>query len=113
MTVAEIIVVYNPSITVNARINSLIELAELETGDIFGALRNKAVALLVLHWYSLDARGAAAASGNITQESEGDLSRSYGRITGTGDDELNSSVWGSQLKRLRNSCIFSARNRVI
>jgi len=116
MTVAEIIVARCSTVVINARVNSLITLSTEQTGSVFGTRTNDAIALLVLHWLALDARnggGVGGAGGAITSETEGQLSRSYGGGMINNNNELASTSWGLELLRLRNTMIFSARNRTI
>ena len=90
MTVAQIIVARNPDVVVDARVNSLIELATGQTGGVVGTQRNDAIALLVLHWLALDSRAGAA--GGIRSEKEGDLARGYHKSGVDGD--LGTTSWG-------------------
>jgi len=110
LTVQEIILARNPSVVIDARVSKLILLATIQTGDVFGAQKNDAIALLVLHWLSLENRGTAAAGGAITSEREGDLGRSYGAAITQGD--LSQTTWGIQLLSLRKMLIFGPRNRL-
>lgn len=112
-TVADIIVVRNPNVTVDARVTDLITLATQDIGSVFGSKTNDAIALLVLHWIALDARAGGFAPGAIKSEKEGDLARSFGGSGSKTLTDLDSTSWGLQLKRLRNALIFSARDRTI
>ena len=113
MTVSEIITARNPDIVIDSRVTNLILLATVQTGNVYGDQKNDAIALLVLHWLALEARGAAAASGALKSEKEGDLSRSYGIDGAKTSVFLDSTYWGQQLKNLRDSLIMSARNRTV
>jgi hypothetical protein len=114
-TATDIITLRAPALAIAyaARIPDLILLATQQTGDIFGTQKQTAIAYLVLHWLALEQRGASGAPGPITNEAEGDLSRGYG-TSGTGiSGDLGSTSWGLELKRLRDSTIFAARNRMM
>ncbi|HEU4402344.1 MAG TPA: DUF4054 domain-containing protein [Candidatus Polarisedimenticolia bacterium] len=114
-TPADLITLRAPALAAanSDRIPDLIVEAEALTGPVFGAHRPLAVALLVLHWLALEARGDAGAPGPINSEKEGDLARSYGSSGDDGEGDLGSTRWGLELKRLRNATIFAARNRLI
>jgi len=113
-TIAGIIETRNPNVTVDARITDLITLATQDiSSSVFGSKTNDAIALLVLHWLALETRSGGFAPGAIKSEKEGDLSRSYGIGSSKTLDDLDSTSWGLQLKRLRNALIISVRNRTI
>jgi len=102
----------------DARLSSLIEQAELETGPVFqGDLRNKAIALLVLHWLYVDDRSAGSTGGvvgTLKREREGSLEREYMidfSVTAR-DPDLSQSKWGLELRQLRKSCIFAPMTRM-
>jgi len=115
VTPAEIITLRAPALatTYAARIPDLIVLATGQVGAIFGAHQNTAIAYLVLHWLALEQRGASAAAGPVTSEREGDLARSYGGGGADLSGDLAQTSWGLELKRLRDSTIFAARNRMM
>jgi hypothetical protein len=106
MTVMEIITALAPCYKASAAIYSLITLATEETGTSYGVYRNKAIALLTLHWLALQERGRGGATGQITSETEGDLSRSYAATavaSGSSGEALMATSWGQELKRLRKT----------
>lgn len=111
MTPQEIVEARAPEYEGEPRIADLLELAEEETGSAYGTLRNKAVALLVLHWLTKDKRGGA--SGPIQSESEGQLSRSYGSSSNVEGGDLSSTSYGAELLNLRRGSFMAARNRMM
>ena len=110
MNPQEIVEARAPEYEGQPRIADLLALAEEETGSAYGTSRNKAVALLVLHWLTKEKRGGA--SGAITSESEGQLSRSYGSASDAGGDYSTTS-YGAELLNLRRGSFISARNRMM
>jgi len=107
----------------SARLDDLIALAELVTGQAFGTKRNLAVALRVCHTLALEERNGADQSvspqtdsgsgtgGAITQEKEGQLSRSYGVASKISESQPNLSAtkYGLQLLELMKSCLVLPR----
>lgn len=81
-----------------------IELAEGQTGDVYGDQRPYAVALLAAHMLTLANREGA--SGALESRKEGGLSVSFGAGSGTA---LGSTSYGAELERLRASLIMGAR----
>jgi len=69
--------------------------------DVYGDKYDRAVALLAMHNYAKDMQ--ASSGGSLTAESEGQLSRSYGAVSG-GDDWL-STKWGKELYELTKECL--------
>ncbi len=111
MTPIEILILRAPCYKETAQVVGLIELAEAETGPAaYGDLRPTAVALLTLHWLALQERGKTGASGVITSETEGDLSRSYATPTAEVSD-LSATIWGQELERLGKKTTVSFINR--
>jgi len=86
-----------------------IDLAETQTGTVYGDSRNYAVALLAAHSATMANRGGA--SGAITSETEGQLSRAYGARADASD--LAATGYGAELERLRRQYIFSARTVLV
>lgn len=114
MTALENLLALAPCYRASAAINILLTMAEAETGPLYGNNRNKAVALLALHWMAIQERGRGAAPGAITAEAEGDLSRSYAATaTTSGSSDLQSTSWGLMLLRLRKgSFVTGMRTRM-
>jgi hypothetical protein len=125
-TAQQTITIRGPQWATDPRINDLIALAQQGlAAAVFGDRYGEAVGLKVLHQLALEARnggnpGTGTSSGSgfggiITSEREGDLARSYG-IGGSGGsggfiDELDSTQYGQELKRLIRACIFMPMNR--
>jgi hypothetical protein len=89
--------------------------ATAETGTCFGTLRNKAIALLMLHWLYLDDRdsGNQGVGGTVKREREGMLEKEYMidfSLTSRYPD-LSQTRWGMELIRLRKQCLMLPRNR--
>lgn len=82
-----------------------INLAEQQTGKVYRDSRNHAVALLAAHTLTLGQRGGSG--GQVTSESEGQLSRSYGSVAG--QSRLDATSYGQELERLRRQYVFAAR----
>jgi len=114
----EYIQIRAPSFALNPNISLLISHAEIETGNVYGSedLRNKAVALLVCHWFALQMRDVsdAGVTGNIISEKEGDLSRSFGDVSlNTTNLYLSQTSWGLELMQLQDSRIMLPFNRAV
>jgi hypothetical protein len=120
LTSKQVILLREPGITDDATLDSYIELAEdCLSEEAFCNKYQNAVALQVLHWYSLSNRLSAGGPGGsipgaVASLKEGDLQISF-RSTFTsadaGDAELAQSKYGLELLALRRSCVFAARNR--
>lgn len=110
MTPLQIVEARAPQFEGEPRIESLLTLAEAQTGADWRTARNMAVALLVLHWLALEERGAAASPGAITSESEGQVSRSYGSTGQTG--ALSQTSWGQELTQLRRQTFMGGFTRM-
>jgi len=95
-----------PGTVQDSRLTTLIALAEEQTGTAYGDFYNLAVALLVCHWLERDgstgSRGTGR-SGQITSEKEGQLSRSYGQVSGESNNDLASTSYGLELQQLRKT----------
>ena len=120
MSAKTIIELRSSTLVLDPSVDDLIIEAEKETGPVYGDLYDKAVALLVLHWLELkhrsgDGAGGGTTTGMITQEKEGDLSRSYGTGSSSGssgyDQYLSQTTWGIELLDLKRSTIFAYGNR--
>lgn len=129
MTPQEIITLRAPQFSSDARLDDMVTLATTLTGSEYGEQRNYAIALLVMHWMTLEAMRNAqkdetgvvtdsgiATAGGIKSESEGQLSHTFG---GGGSEmsnrnpELSSTGWGLELLELRNGTLFLPRNRMM
>lgn len=105
MTPADILDAIAPELADNAGKGVHLELAEGQTGKVYGDQRNYAVALLAAHTLTLAKREGS--SGSINSLSEGNLSVSF-QNNGS-DGELASTSYGLELKRLRKQYIMGVR----
>lgn len=123
-TALQFIQVRAPSFATDSRINTMLDMASQEIGSepSLNAMREKAKALLVMHWLTLEQRGngvsgsAGAAGGAITSETEGSLSRSYGSsgvALAERYPDLTLTAFGLELIGLYRKTIISVRNRMV
>lgn len=82
-----------------------LELAEDQTGKVFGSQRNHAVALLAAHTLTVAKRGGS--SGQVSSLNEGQLSVSFSGKSDMG--QLGTTSYGDELMRLRRQNIMAAR----
>lgn len=108
MTPLQIVEARAPEFEGEARITDLITLAEMDISTEWGAARNRATALLVLHWLAKESIDTAS-PGPITSETEGQVSRTYGWSGIYG--ELSTSRYGMELLQLRKSNFMGFMNR--
>ena len=108
-----------PQYSSDARLSSFQSQATLRTGTVYGTLRNEAIALLMLHWLTMDDSrgggvvGGSGAAGSIAREKEGALERQYTldfRLSMKYPD-LSQTRWGMELIGLRKENIMGPRNR--
>lgn len=97
------------------RIGTLLSMAENETGAEFGTNRNRAIALLALHWISMDDRdsGGQAVGGTVSAEQEGSLRRQYlidFTLTSRYPD-LTQTRWGMERIGLQKGSLIGPRTR--
>jgi hypothetical protein len=110
LTIIDIIVLRNPALTGDSRLDDMIELAETRIKECtFGNNYNEAVALYVLHMYEVSDRGGSG--GPVTSEKEGQLSRSFGATASNAS--LDSTSWGQELKALIRGLHFFPRTRMM
>jgi hypothetical protein len=86
----------------NDRLTPLIELAEPYLNlveEAYEPVRDQGLAFLVLHWITLLDRGGA--SGVVTEEKEGDLSRKYALPVGVVHTDYSSTSWGIEFVGIR------------
>jgi hypothetical protein len=86
-----------------------IDLAEAQTGDVYGDRREYAVALLAAH--SLTIAKRAGQGGAVSSLQEDSLSISYGDAQGS--IGLSATSYGVELQRLRRQYIMAARTRLV
>jgi len=115
-TVEGYIATLGPIFVGNALIPDLKEQYDLEVGTVFKrAIRNKAIALLVLHSLTLNNRDTAGlgAPGALKREKEDRLEREFLTDFTLIKDypDLAQTQYGVQYIRLMKSCIIAPRNR--
>ncbi len=97
-------------IAAKGNLDDMIVLAESKLSeDTFGDHYNEAVALLVLHLYTVDARGGAG--GAVTSEKEGQLARSYASTDSS--IAYASTNYGQELIQLTQGLNVKFRNRMM
>lgn len=94
------------------KIDAYLDIATLRVpSTIWNAATNYATALLTAHMLStsgaLPGQGAGSAGGAVTDESVGDVSRSFATVgvAGSGDEELRTTRYGIDFLRLRKENI--------
>ncbi len=103
----------NPTVTDDSLLNDRIALATEETRGDYGEKLNQAIALLVLHWYALDATNPSGTGAVIKREKEGDLEVEYDGLKVSGTQDLQLTRWGQALLALRRGCFMGMRNRMV
>jgi hypothetical protein len=88
----------------NTKLNEITAFVQYQINeDCWSNRAPHGLALLVAHTLTLGERGGT--SGSITSEKVGDLARSYSGPTG--DDELDTTSYGKEFKRLRKMLVIS------
>ena len=100
-----------PELADSADKQDAIDLAETQTGKVYGRAREHAVALLAAHILTVAKREGQ--SGAVSNLSEGNLSIGYGRVNPMGDTPLHVTSYGAELDRLRRSYVISARTVIV
>lgn len=86
-----------------------IGMAELQTGEVFGVLRNQAVAYLAAHLLTISQRGGS--SQEIVSRKEGDLAETFSThtsTTGQSGSGLEATSYGMERLRLRRMAVVGA-----
>ena len=97
-----------PELADSADKQDAIDLAETQTGKVYGRAREHAVALLAAHILTLAKREGQ--SGAVSNLSEGNLSIAFGdNVAGY----LGQTSYGAELDRLRRSYVISARTVIV
>lgn len=109
MTPAEILAAIAPELAANPGMATHLQLAEGQTGDVYGGQRNHAVALLAAHSLTVAGRGGYA--GAVTSVKEGQLAMSF--AVRADADAMESTSYGQELLRLRRQCVIGARTRLV
>jgi len=100
-----------PELASEASKTDWIDLADSQTGKVYGAQREYAVALLAAHTGTVAQREGM--SGAVNSRKEGQLSVGFGRVNPMGDDNLETTSYGAELLRLRRQMVFSARTVIV
>lgn len=122
-TAKEIIALKSPSFASDPRLDDFIVLAaDFVSQSAYGTKYQHALALVVLHWITLDALGGGSSSssgsgigGGIKMEKEGQLARQYGSTpsgASTDDAYWMSTIFGQELLSLRSRCVLTPHHRV-
>jgi hypothetical protein len=122
-TAQQIIAVKSPNFAADPRLSDFVVLAaDFVSQSAYGTKYQHALALVVLHWLTLDAlQGGSSSSsgsgigGGIKSEKEGDLARTFGSPSSsanTDDGYWMSTVFGQELVSLRSRCVFTPHHRV-
>jgi hypothetical protein len=86
----------------DSELEDYIELAAEEvSAGVFGDMYQSAVANLAAHFLT-NAASDGHASGPLTSERAGEVSRSYG-FSANRDGQLDTTTYGAEFKRIRNS----------
>lgn len=121
MTAAEYVSLMAPQYSSLDRLGGLVTLAKntMDSG-IFGDKYEYAVALMVLHWLTIETMcggdntnsGGVSISGAVTGYKEGDVQISYTAPTSIRREDLNATTYGRELKALQVAVSFKARTRL-
>jgi len=98
-----------PELASEASKTDWIDLADSQTGKVYGAQREYAVALLAAHTGTVAQREGM--SGAVNSRKEGQLS--VGLSGPQTNDELAATSYGAELLRLRRQMVFSARTVIV
>lgn len=123
-TPEDIVAVKCPGKETDPRLTDMIELAKFTISEnIFGEKYEYALALLVCHFFQLEAQGGGSSSssgsgsvGGIKSEKEGDLARSFGGVSSNIRESkmfLSQTAAGQELLYLFDACILMPRNRFV
>ena len=127
MTPREIIDLRAPEYAGETRVDDLITFAETKVKENWGDDRSEAIALLVLHWLTVQKmnggdqeNSGSGLGGFVSSRKEGDLQeqRELGGSSGTmnlsADDlHLLSTQWGQEYIALRAAVFVLPRNRMV
>jgi len=123
-TASEIVVLKMPDLATDPRIDDFISLSAFYVSEsIFSEKYQYALALVALHMFMLDKQSGgnstssgSGAMGGIKSEKEGDLSRSFGGMSGNVSQTkiyFSSTPYGLELLQLWNACILMPRTRFV
>jgi len=110
-TASEILDAIAPELSSAANKQTHLDLADSQTGSVFGEQYEYAVALLAAHTLTLAQRGdsVGGSAGAVSSQKEGQLSVSFGGTVESG--ALGATSYGTELQRLRRQYIIGARTR--
>lgn len=98
--------------TAKPKVDAFIGIASTRVNpDVWGTNAQYATALLTAHMLTMTGPGGLGSGGGaVTQESVGDLSRSFGTVgvQGNGDEQLMTTRYGQEFVALRNETIVTA-----
>lgn len=101
MTPIEILQVIAPEYASSPSATDFIELASLRTNScFFGDKANYAIALRAAHMLTLSATRPLGEVGPVSSKSEGDLSISFGSVSGVTFSDLSQTSYGVELDGL-------------
>lgn len=100
-----------PELADSADKQDAIDLAETQTGTVYGNAREHAVASLAAHILTVANREGQ--SGAVSSIKEGSLSVGFGRVNPMGTEQLETTSYGAELIRLRRSYVISARTVIV
>lgn len=122
-TAQQIIALKSPDHASDPRLDDFVKLSKFHISQtVFGTKYQYALALMVLHWITLDAQGGGSSSssgsgvvGGIKSEKEGDLQRTYNLPSGKDerDSYLRGTVFGSELLQLWKTIILIPRTKMV
>lgn len=120
-TASQIIALKSPSHAGDTRLTDMVALAKLNLSSaVFGVRYEYAVALLVLHWLTLDAMGGGTSTTSgggtlgVKSEKEGELSRAYfDPKSSEGESYYAQTAFGNEFLQLRKSQIVLPMNRFV
>jgi len=100
-------------------VNTMIEIAKPHVTVRFGSFYEQALAYYAAHLFAMlglvstaGSTGAAVVSGDVINEKEGDLSRSYAQYsTGKRPNQLDRTYYGKEFKALSRKCLITVMVR--
>lgn len=114
--VVAVITVRAPLYATNVNVTALSQTALTFIGPPFRGQQAYAAAMLVCHWLTLIASGAAygGASGPLTMAKEGQLEKQFSdRLAGGWQANLAATSWGMELIAVRMGVLMGARTSII
>jgi len=111
-TASEILDAIAPELASAANKQTHLDLADSQTGSVFGDQYEHAVALLAAHTLTLAQRSQeyGGAPGKVSTLQEGQLSATFNTVD-VGEGPLQTTSYGLELLRLRRQYVIGARTR--